>query len=171
MPIAPGASRCAWLGALHRLLTAESFLHRCPAVPAAFLDQLLLYKMYTCPHCKSRQSIQLEPQQETTLRFQARQLLQQAATAARESQEAQRAQQATQQQAAVQAAVQAAAQVLQQHAQRQAQETQQQRAAAQQAAAQQAAAAQLATYQQLAAAMAAAAAGAQRPEPTAAVRC
>ncbi|EFN59033.1 hypothetical protein CHLNCDRAFT_137726 [Chlorella variabilis] len=55
-------------------------------VPANFLDQLLMFKMYNCPHCKSRQSINLAPQQETTLRFQARQMMQ-AEEAARQQQQ------------------------------------------------------------------------------------
>ena len=58
----------------------------CAAVPANFLDQLLMFKMYNCPHCKSRQSINLAPQQETTLRFQARQMMQ-AEEAARQQQQ------------------------------------------------------------------------------------
>jgi hypothetical protein len=53
------------------------------------LDQLLLHKMYTCPYCKSRQSINLDAQQETALRYQARQMMNSsAAAAARQQQQA-----------------------------------------------------------------------------------
>ncbi|PRW58205.1 strawberry notch-like [Chlorella sorokiniana] len=65
-------------------------------VPAEYLDQLLLYKMYSCPHCKSRQQIQLTAQQETSLRIQAKQIL--SAAAQQQQQQQQRQQQGVAQQ-------------------------------------------------------------------------
>ena len=70
-------------------------------MPANYLDQLLQLKMYTCPYCKSRQSINLDAQQETALRFQARQMMSaSAASSARQQQQA-AVMQRQQQQAAV----------------------------------------------------------------------
>ena len=61
---------------LHGMACLQSLCgHRSPAGAAAWLPPVSPWRRYSCPHCKSRQQIQLTAQQETNLRVQAKQIL------------------------------------------------------------------------------------------------